>query len=228
MAYEEEDTHMSYEEEDIPPSWLVLPSYEEEDTCHMRRRIHAFWPATETCKLVRDTGEVMLGLVSNGDFHWESPKPPEVPVTWCYNTFRSLLILIGLFWHYRSMIPLWLGAINGTLSTPVGCVICELIDWNTNRSLLILIGLFWHYRSMIPLLINWLKQLKAPTLKKKEKKNIETTQGSNGCIFYWTKVLYHNSRTLSRTVENTLYLKRTQFLVTKVRYITLLLVLALL
>jgi hypothetical protein len=49
---------------------------EEEDTCHMRRRIHVLAP-TETCKFVNDTGEVVHGHVSNGDFRWLSPRPIE-------------------------------------------------------------------------------------------------------------------------------------------------------
>ena len=61
-----------------------------------------FWPPTETCKLVKDTGEVVAGHVSNGDFHWESPSPPLVPVT---------------------------APKNGTINTPVGCTIPLLINW---------------------------------------------------------------------------------------------------
>ena len=52
--------------------------------------------------MVKDTGEVVQGHVSNGDFHCESPKPPLVPVT---------------------------EPKNGTINTPVGCTIPLLIYW---------------------------------------------------------------------------------------------------
>jgi len=52
--------------------------------------------------LVKLTGEVVQGHVSNGDFYWESPRPTLVPVT---------------------------GAKNGTIRTPVGCTIPLLINW---------------------------------------------------------------------------------------------------
>ena len=54
--------------------------------------VDAVWHPTETCKLDKPTGEVVQGHVSNGDFQWESPRPPLVPVT---------------------------GAKNGTIRTPV-------------------------------------------------------------------------------------------------------------
>ena len=45
-----------------------------------RVELRTFWPPIETCKFVRDNGDIVAGHVSNGDFHWKSPKPLLAPV----------------------------------------------------------------------------------------------------------------------------------------------------
>ena len=59
-----------------------------------RTELRTFWPPILTWRLVRDSGESVIGHVSNGDFHWKSPNLLELDA-----------------------------AMNGQINTPVGCTI---------------------------------------------------------------------------------------------------------